>query len=59
MLYTISLKRAEVFYVLVLIVPTITITILSFVVFWSPTEAADALGYPKPHPHPHPTLTLT
>ena len=43
--YTVSLKRATSFYVVVIIVPTIIVTMLSFVVFWAPSSSADALGF--------------
>ena len=44
-LYTLSLGRARSFYVYVIILPTISITILSFAVFWLPSVTADALSY--------------
>ena len=44
-LYDIQLRRASDFYVVITIVPGILLTILSFVVFWTPTGAADPLGY--------------
>ena len=44
-LYTVSLHRATSFYVLVIIAPTIIITLLSFAVFFLPTNAGDALGF--------------
>lgn len=45
LIYSITLGRASNFYVYLLIVPGIIVTILSFAVFWAPTKKADALGY--------------
>ena len=44
-MYTIKLKRATFFYVPIVLFPGVTITLLSFAVFWTDTESADALGY--------------
>jgi hypothetical protein len=44
-LYTVSLDRANNFYSVVIIMPTMIITVLSFAVFFLPPESADALGY--------------
>ena len=43
--YRITLRRASGFYMVVSIIPGILLTCLSFVVFWTPTESADPLGY--------------
>jgi len=43
--YQITLQRQSDFYVVVIIVPVIITTLLAFVVFFAPTDAADALGY--------------
>ena len=45
LIYDIQLTRSTQFYLLTIIVPICIITILSFVVFWAPPGAADALGY--------------
>lgn len=44
-LYTITLSRSWFFYVPIVIVPGIVITLMSFAVFWSDTGSSDALGY--------------
>jgi hypothetical protein len=44
-LYRITLKRAGGFYTYVLVIPGVLIVMLSFAVFWSDTQAADALSY--------------
>ena len=44
-LYTVSLGRASLFYFTVTIIPGILITLLSFAVFWTDTNSADALSY--------------
>jgi hypothetical protein len=44
-IYDITLSRATDFYLVVCIVPGILLTMLSFVVFWTPTSSADSLGY--------------
>lgn len=44
-MYRIQLKRASDFYVVVTLIPGILLTMLSFVVFWTPTGSADPLGY--------------
>jgi len=44
-MYTITLNRADNFYVVIIIVPTFIVTMLSFVVFWAPSNAGDALGF--------------
>ena len=43
--FTVTLSRSQGFYILVIIVPTIIITCLSFVVFYAPSHTADSLGY--------------
>ena len=43
--YEIKLDRSSNFYVFTLLVPTCIITCLSFVVFWAPPSAADALSF--------------
>ena len=43
--YVVTLQRAHLFYTLVIILPTMLITLLSFAVFWSDPSAADSLGY--------------
>ena len=44
-LYTVSLDRANSFYTVVIVLPTMIITVLSFAVFFLPPESGDALGY--------------
>ena len=44
-IYDITLSRASDFYIVVCIIPGILLTMLSFVVFWTPTGASDPLGY--------------
>jgi hypothetical protein len=44
-LYSITLSRATRYYVILIIFPSILITLLSFLVFWADTGSADALGY--------------
>ena len=43
--YRITLNRARGFYEMFTIFPGILMTILAFVVFWTPTDSSDALGY--------------
>ena len=43
--YVFTLERASNFYWIVIIAPTMVVTVLSFAVFFAPTESADALGY--------------
>ena len=44
-IYTISLSRVQMFYNTVIIAPTIIITMLSFAVFFLPSNTIDALSY--------------
>ena len=43
--YTITVKRASMFYINLVIVPGVVCTFLSFAVFWADTASSDSLGY--------------